>query len=345
MFRCRSTVYREDVTLEDRKITSCQDQMGYRFPQGLVESDEPHNVYTGTLWEYSNRKLSFDTDVINVFRGVLEILHRRMLGNDDLVNTGSHSICGLPAAIFDWALLWEPVIPLKRRSDALWPSWSWCGWNGQASLLLTGMNGSELQDWLCQRTWIRWIVAEHRTDTAAPVLSSIDYIQRQNTLFPSDVYPPVLLSSYPKESEQAILHKIPTHLDRSCSFLYFATLSMAFSLQPIDVSAGPWHGYQVCKVDGTSCGKMFLDPEWEYVPDHKYEFLALSEAKSREIAKIELPARGGARTDAPEWDAYHVIMISYPDADGPAERMGLGIVLQDSMREGFGAVWKEVWLQ
>ena len=212
-------------------------------------------------------------------------------------------------------------------------------------MLLISMNGAELQDWLCQKTWIRWIVREHRTDTAAPVLSSIDYIQRQNTLFPSDVYPPVLLSSYPKESEQPLLPKIPTHLDRSCSFLYFATLTMAFSVQPTDVSAGPWHGYQICKVDGTPCGKMFLDPEWEHVPDQKYEFLALSEAKSRKIAKIELPAREGARKDAPEWDAYHVIMISYPDADGPAERIGLGIVLQDSMREEFGAIWKEVWLR
>ena len=114
IFRCRSTVYREDVILEDPEIISSQDQVGYRFPRGLVESDEPQNVYAGTLWEYSNRKLSFDTDVINAFTGVLEILHRRMVGDDDLVSTGSRSICGLPAAIFDWALLWEPVIPLRE---------------------------------------------------------------------------------------------------------------------------------------------------------------------------------------------------------------------------------------
>lgn len=343
MFKCRSTFYREDVILEDRNIISSQDHVGYRFPQGL-ESDEPQSVYVGTLWEYSNRMLSFDTDVINAFTGVLEILHRRLVGNDDLVNTGSRSICGLPTAIFDWALLWEPVSPLKRRSNALWPSWSWCGWNGRISLLLSGMNGAELQDWLCQRTWIRWVVGEHRTATAAPLLSSIDYIQRQNTLFQSDVYPPVLLSSYVKEREQAVLHKIPTYLDRSYNFLYFATLSMAFSVQATDVFSGPWHGYKICKVDGTPCGKMWLDPGWKHVSDQKYEFLALSEAKSRQIAKMELPT-SGARRDAPEWDAYHVIMISYPIADGPAERIGLGIVLQDSMREEFGAIWKGVWLQ
>ena len=343
MFRCRSSVYREDVILEDWKIISSQDQIGYRFPRGL-ESDEPHSVYAGTLWEYSNRKLSFNTDVINAFTGVLEILHRRMVGNDDLVNPGSRSTCGLPTAIFDWALLWEPVIPLKRRSDALWPSWSWCGWNGRVSLLLSGMNGAELQDWLCQRTWIRWVVGEHRTDTAAPLLSSIDYFQRQNTLFPSEVYPPITPFLHTEESNQPLLRKVPTHRDRPYSFLYFATLSMAFSVQPTDVSAGPWHGYKICEVDGTHCGKIFLDPGWEYVSDQKQEFLAVSEAKSREIAKIELPARG-VRMDAPEWDAYHVLMISYPDADGPAERIGLGIVLRDSMREEFGAIWKNVCLQ
>ena len=39
MLGCRSTIYREDVILEDWKIISSLDQMGYRFPQGL-ESDE-----------------------------------------------------------------------------------------------------------------------------------------------------------------------------------------------------------------------------------------------------------------------------------------------------------------
>ena len=130
MFQCRSAVFREDVILEPRQITDCLDRAGLRFPRGLIESDEPHSVYVATLWEYSNRKLLLDTDVINAFTGVLGVLHRRMVGNDDVVDPGSGSVCGLPIAAFDWALLWEPVIHLKERSDAMWPSWSWCGWNG-----------------------------------------------------------------------------------------------------------------------------------------------------------------------------------------------------------------------
>ena len=202
------------------------------------------------------------------------------------------------------------------------------------------MNGAELQDWLWQRTWTRWIVGEHRTDPAAPVLSSIDHIQRQNTLFSSDVYPPITPSSCTEDSNQPLLHKIPAHPDRSHNSLYFATLSMTFSVQPTNVSAGPRHGYKICKLDGTPCDKIFLDPKWKYVPNQQHEFLALSEAKSRQIARIELPAREGA-----EWDAYHVTMIFCPEADGSAERIGLGIVLRESMREEFGAVWKEVWLR
>ena len=243
-------------------------------------------------------------DVINAFAGVLEILNRRMVGNDDLVNLGSSSICGLPKPIFDWALLWEPANHLKRKSDTLWPSWSWCGWNGQASMLLSGMKGAELQDWLCQRTWIKWVVGEHRTDTAAPLLSSIDYAQRQNSLFPSDVYPPVKQSSYIEENDQPVLHNIQTYRDRSCIFLYFATLTMAFCVQPTDVSHFSWHGYKICEVDGTPCGKIWLESGWQHVPGQKYEFLALSEAKSSEIPKIEIPARG-AEKNASEWDAYH----------------------------------------
>ena len=344
MFQCRSAVFREDVVLEDRQITDCQDRIGFRFRQGLVESDEPHSVYVATLWEYSSRKLLLDSDVINAFTGILGVLHRRMVGNDDLANRGSGSICGLPTAIFDWALLWEPVISLERKSDAMWPSWSWCGWNGRASLLLSGMKGAELQEWLCQRTWIKWIVDERRADTAAPLLSSIDYVQRQNPLFPSDVYPPVTRSSHIEESGQPGLHKIRSHCDRPCTFLHFATLSMAFSIQPIDVFQGSWQGYKICRVDGTPCGKIWLDLGWEHVPDQKYEFLALSEAKSSEISKIELPA-GGHESAASEWDAYHVILISYPNAETPAERIGLGIILQDSMRDVSGAIWKEFWLQ
>ena len=195
MFQCRSAVYREDVALEDWQISGCQDEVGTRFRRGLVASDEPHDVYTATLWEYSNRKLSFDADVINAFTGVLEVLHRRMVSNEDLAHPSSGSVCGLPVAVFDWALLWEPVNHLKRRSDTLWPSWSWSGWTERTSMLLPGMKGAELHDRLLQRSWIKWVVGEFRTDTAAPLLSSINDVQRQNPLFPSDAYPPVIRSS------------------------------------------------------------------------------------------------------------------------------------------------------
>ena len=344
VFKCRSAVYREDIALENRQIMSCQDLVGYQFRRGLVADDEPHNVYVGTLWEYSNRKLSYDVDVINAFTGVLGVVHRRMVGDANLATPSSGSICGLPMAVFDWVLLWESVKPLKRKMDTLWPSWSWCGWNGRASLLLTGMTGAELQDWLCHRTWIKWVVGEHRAATEAPILSSISCAQWQNPLFPSDVYPAVTQSSYTKNLDQPVPHKVRIRRDYPYYFLYFATLSISLNLQPTYKFRGSWHGYTITEMGGSPCGKIELDPEWEHIHGQKYEFLALSEAKSREIVGVQLPARGAER-DTSEWDAYHVLMISYPDADAPAERIGLGIIYKKSMREESGAIWKEVWMQ
>lgn len=49
MFQCRFAVFREDNILEDRQITDCLDRTGFRFRQGLVESDESHSVYVATI--------------------------------------------------------------------------------------------------------------------------------------------------------------------------------------------------------------------------------------------------------------------------------------------------------
>ncbi|KAF2101845.1 HET-domain-containing protein [Rhizodiscina lignyota] len=343
VFQCRSAVFREDVALEDWRITSCQDEMGMRFFKGLVAGDEPQSVYVATLWEYSSREFSFNSDAINAFTGILEVLVRRLVGNPDPQSSSHGSVCGLPTAIFDWALLWEPVTPLERREGASWPSWSWCGWNGRVSLFLSSMDDAALQNWLSSQTWVRWLVYEQSKDLAATHLRRVDYAHRQNALFPPDLYPPVTLPPSSGAAHQGLLKTQPLQ-DRSCSFLYFATLSMTFSVQSTEVFRGPWRGYQICRGDETPCGKIWLDAEWKCASGREHEFLALSGAKSSSIAYIQLPARE-AEKDVNEWDAYHVMMIHYPKVGAPAQRMGLGIILQESMSEKFGAVWKDVWLQ
>lgn len=101
----------------------------------------------------------------------------------------------------------------------------------------------------------------------------------------------------------------------------------------------------MCQKDGTPYGKIWMDQAWESTPSREHEFVALSEAKSTEIAHIDLPsAQEAAETKSSGWDAFFVMMIHYPCADERAERMGLGVILQESMNEDRGASWKEIWL-
>lgn len=37
-------------------------------------------------------------------------------------------ISGMPSTMLDWALLWQPTGPLRRRSGHSFPSWYWIGW-------------------------------------------------------------------------------------------------------------------------------------------------------------------------------------------------------------------------
>lgn len=88
--------------------------------------------YIELVCRYSNRNLTYDQDVLPAFSGVLEALARRSFRGG--------FVCGLPALFLDSALLWQPLLIARRRSEspvgtatkiapiAPLPSWSWAGW-------------------------------------------------------------------------------------------------------------------------------------------------------------------------------------------------------------------------
>lgn len=87
-------------------------------------------AYANLLSEYTAKRLSFDSDILNAFTG---ILHQVFEGT-------SKDTCGLPERDFDAALLWFPQEQAKRRGliklhqehgqakSYFFPSWSWAGW-------------------------------------------------------------------------------------------------------------------------------------------------------------------------------------------------------------------------
>ena len=95
------------------------------------------DIYKRLVEKYTTRELSFGGDILNAFAGVFAVLGEHIHGS---------TLCGLPAAFLDLALLWTPALPLERREDVVpgadvtarggtsesvrCPTWSWAGFVG-----------------------------------------------------------------------------------------------------------------------------------------------------------------------------------------------------------------------
>lgn len=76
--------------------------------------------------EISSRDMSWAADILSSVRGVLNAI---ALARFEVY------VCGLPASMLEWALLWQPNGPHERRTNTYdgfpFPSWSWIGWVGK----------------------------------------------------------------------------------------------------------------------------------------------------------------------------------------------------------------------
>ena len=87
-------------------------------------------AYTALVHQYTARHLSFDTDSLNAFSGILSTLLKQVTGK---------AIGGLPEYLLDYCLLWLHTNPSKRSQynpivrNTNFPSWSWAGWSGGKS--------------------------------------------------------------------------------------------------------------------------------------------------------------------------------------------------------------------
>ena len=77
----------------------------------------PFDSFAFFVSEYSERKLTYETDIIPAFLGVFHSLESSL---------GTEFVQGIPEVEFDAGLLWSPIGPSIRREG--YPSWSWLGW-------------------------------------------------------------------------------------------------------------------------------------------------------------------------------------------------------------------------
>lgn len=355
MFQCRSGLWREDMFLEHVDVRMSFDMTLKHSISGISAVGEPHSDFAGSLYEYSSRQLSYDSDVLNAFEGIFGILMKRIGKERTLELT---EVYGLPASFFDWAILWQPNKTARRRSGG-WPSWSWCGWTGQVSMLLSGLNTSELEVWLCDHTWIKWIVYDSKGQPLIYLLSNSTH-QQEVTRFPPTNCPqtipaPAIKVKSLKALSEAGCGTLQPFLwpslvsDRNgfSPLLHFNTLSVHFRLAPTEFVSSDNEpadrSYIICDALKAPCGTVWLNTAWHYDPSKSYEFLILSDALRRFVVKNEfLPIESES-----EWGAYHVMMIHWQENGDIAERMAMGKVYREAIDNAVepGMQWKEIWLR
>jgi hypothetical protein len=80
-------------------------------------------MYVVTVGDYTNRNLTFGSDILNAFAGI---------GNQFAAAMGKSLCYGLPERFLTNALLWEPAKIFERRQEHPdIPSWSWAAWKGR----------------------------------------------------------------------------------------------------------------------------------------------------------------------------------------------------------------------
>jgi hypothetical protein len=129
--------------------------------------------------------------------------------------------------------------------------------------------------------------------------------------------------------------------------LHFASLSAKFYLQvtddlthddePIDRS------YKIYDSTKTPCGCIWISKLWIHQPDEAYDFIVLSDARSKDMKKFELPVIDSER----EWGAYHVMLVDLVSGGNVVERVAVGHVYQEALDRAIepGVMWKEIWLR
>lgn len=81
--------------------------------------------YRECVENYTSRQLTKDSDSLNAFLGIVSYLCKAWLPNG--------FIWGMPLQDFPQSLRWFHPRQVKPRRRAEFPSWSWCGWEGQAT--------------------------------------------------------------------------------------------------------------------------------------------------------------------------------------------------------------------
>lgn len=341
VFLCKyASNWAEDRVVEDRAFVLNE------FEDGGTSSwdgDDDIRSYEAPVQNYSDRMLSFPSDVYNAFAGVAQRI-RDLLGVD---------LChGIPPPYFDWCLLWDPLNRLTRRQGT--PSWSWSGWEGGAFPHIWDWYSPKtrrIQKALKVRTWIIWYqrVAHDSTECRlvwnATLKKGVAHGSRN--FYGGQVQSRFSMNCSQTQPTKRKLTGAPTYYPDILSdapgsgFLQFWTLSVEFQLKRSESEAAhtPRRGHTQLGIFGSSgweLGTIQVTDVWleksQGLPSTG-EFILLCEARDER-------ADGGNYDAEPGW-RYKIMLLEWHGEY--AERVAVGSINKGDELEG-SPTWKEIIL-
>ena len=121
----------EPVYDETGQVATKTDQGELRNPfvPGLITGEGgPLTHYCTLVEQYKRRAMTYESDEINAFTGILQAMERSYFSNGFLL--------GLPVAWLHCALLWEKVDASLGKPNQNFPSWTWASWSGSVQMTL-----------------------------------------------------------------------------------------------------------------------------------------------------------------------------------------------------------------
>ncbi|KAB8231275.1 HET domain-containing protein [Aspergillus alliaceus] len=125
------------ISPDPHRTSLCGGELNLSWNSDIVTLD---HFYRVLLEDYSGRSLSFDSDGLNAFLGIIGALERSM---------GMTFFWGMPTAFLESALAWghrshklrrrRGVQTLSQNKDQF-PSWSWVGWTSDGQTKLANQN-------------------------------------------------------------------------------------------------------------------------------------------------------------------------------------------------------------
>lgn len=353
-FQCRQSTWTEEINANGKLLSWNLDRIN--APLSLMQ-ENPLRHYSNCVKLYTVRSLTYSGDKLNAFEGITASLEEHL---------GSKFFCGLPTALFDWALLWEPSEPLYRISstDPYFPSWAWCGWVGGVEWRSSTTSGCllNLHEWLINHTWIIWRTGIAENDGSDLVWNASREVQCRTSRSVRGRWLGYSLESTADDCDEygraprQLGTGIKTLPSGSRTVLSFSTHTAFFTLSRKNMSSGAFasklhpglHRLGILDNNGDWCGTIVLDDSWLTKIGKPLEFIAISEARDFSLEEYDswtyyLPKE----REQSEWDVYFALLVERGEGKWFFRRVGLAKIFKSAFHGSSvepGYSWKHIML-